>query len=480
MATKKKRRTSRKRTVRKKATKRRPKSKSRKRRKNPGVSYSAVYSAMQKGKKDGASASDKARAVRLLRSKLTEQNKLMQELREAPADLKRRARAAGMTISTGAKKATKKKAASGAKKKKSTKKKSTKKKSTKKKASTRRASSRRKKKRGYGPWSKARGARYASAVRSARKAGRKKPTRKSKATLRRGWTMSKSRKAKYIREGKLGKGGRANPGRRRRKKRKKNPSLMGAFKQLGQPNFWIAGAQTVAGMGAAIVVPSVLEQVAGRVGMGRYVRNSGAQGVALTAVSTALVTFGAQFVETQAIKRGILPRAFRGLSSRAAMGGMIVTILKAAEVFARQYHSKLNLPSIPAPVNPIRALRAPAPPAAANGTAGMGDWMQLRGMGDWMQLRGMGGMGGATPAEHLVAGESFARSMSQFDGMGDYRIPMEGIRAPNQLLGMYPGQYGGFLSGGMGDHVELLAKPGSAAALAMTGGAWEPSPMETF
>ena len=102
-----------------------------------------------------------------------------------------------------------------------------------------------------------------------------------------------------------------------------------------------------------------------------------------------------------------------------------------------------------------------------------------------------GGLGtiGPNVNEALIAGESFAQSVSQFHGggmgdflelkgMGDYRIPMQDIMGPGQMLGMgqgYPGQYGagtydpyhtrmGPLSGGgMGDWVEFT--PGSPEAM---------------
>jgi hypothetical protein len=69
---------------------------------------------------------------------------------------------------------------------------------------------------------------------------------------------------------------------------------------------------------------------------------------------------------------------------------------------------------------------------------------------------GTHGMGAVMSPEDLVAGESLARNVNEFSGMGDWMelsgmgssggspIPMEDLRG-------YPGQYGG----GMGDWIEM-------------------------
>jgi hypothetical protein len=359
----------------------------------------------------------------------------------------------------------KKKKASATPRKKTTRKKTTRKKTTRKKTTRRKAS----KRRSYRKHDRSRGGRYSSSVRSARRAGRRKPVKKSRVVLKAGYPMSRWRKKKYIREGKLSKRGHVNPGRRRRRKKKKNPNIMACFRQLGRGSFWISGAQTVVGLSAAIVVPSFVEQVAAKVGLGRYVQNAGAAGVALTAVSSALAMCAAQYVESWCLSKGpqFMRRACRGLSARVGLGGIVITIMKGLEVFARQAHSYMRLPSVPAPIIRFPGLTA-APVAAPQ---------QLQGMGDWMQLQGMGSMGGATSPESLVAGESFARSVSQFEGMGNmgYRIPMDAVRAPGQALaGHYPGQYG------MGDWMQTVASPGSSAAALAMGGSWEPSSVESF
>jgi hypothetical protein len=365
-----------------------------------------------------------------------------------------------------------------AKKKRATKKKAKKKKAKKRRASKKKATRRKgKTRRGYGTWSKKRGARWASASRSAKKAGRRKLAKTSSVKLRRGRRMSAWRKKKYVAEGKLSKRGHVNPGRRRRRrKRKKNPNFMATLRQLGRGSFWISGAQAAVGVSSAVVVPSLVEQLAAKVGLGRYVRNQGGAGVALTAFSVAVSMFASQVVEIWANKSKLpfVRRATRGLTARVGLGGILVTVIKGLEVFARRAHSYMRLPSIPAPVIRFPGISGPAPMAAQQ-MQGMGDWMQLQGMGDWMQLQGMGGMGGATSPEALVAGESFARTVSQFEGMGNmgYKIPMDSVRAPGQALAGYPGQYG------MGDWQQFVSAPGSAGALAMSGG-WEPSSVEAF
>jgi hypothetical protein len=339
-------------------------------------------------------------------------------------------------------------------------------------AATRRRMSLAQKKLHYGTKStnRARAAKNARARANRKKAGSWKRT--SSVKLKAGYPMSKKRRKRYISEGKLGRNGVANPPRRKRRKRKKNPSLMACFQQLGKTSFWISGGQSVVGISAVVALPSVIEQVAARMGAGAYVRNSGGMGVALAAVSTALATCGAQMVENQAIKRGILPKAFNGLSARVAMGGMIVVVLKGLEVFARGLHTKLNLPTVPTPY--IRVPGVTPAPLAAAGVQGMADWVQLKGMADWVQLKGGmsgGGLGATVMPDALVAGESLARSVSQFDGMsglgGDYRIPMGSIRGMGDH---YPGQYGS----GMGDYITS-----AAGALPMNQG-WQPSLMETF
>ena len=107
---------------------------------------------------------------------------------------------------------------------------------------------------------------------------------------------------------------------------------------------------------------------------------------------------------------------------------------------------------------------------------------------DWSYT---GGMGGVTSNEALIAGESYARSMSQFEGMGDWlemsgmgqggsRIPMESILGKGSGYaglgayggGTYPGQYGG---GGMGDWMETTG----GQALVLSEG-WAPGSSERF
>jgi hypothetical protein len=332
-------------------------------------------------------------------------------------------------------------------------------------------------KRSYSVRSKKRAAAWDKYRSVAKRAGRP-AKRKSSVTLKAGYPMSKKRRKHYISQGKLSSRGMANPPKRRRKNpRRKNPSLMSCFQQLGKTSFWIGGGQTVAGISAVVILPSVLEQVAAKLGAGAYVRNSGGTGVALAAVSTAIAMCGAQAVENMAIKRGILPKAFNGLAARVAAGGMVVTVLKALEVFARGVHDKLNLPSVPTPF--IRVPGISAMPMPQGGGA-VGDWVQLRGMGDFMELKGMGlggGMGNVEMPNALVAGESFARSISQFDGygMGDYRIPVGSIRGMGDSYPSYPGQYGA--GTGFGDY---LPTNGGSAISMQPNANWEPSPLETF
>lgn len=284
--------------------------------------------------------------------------------------------------------------------------------------------------RSYAKRSLRRARRYTAAVNYSKKHGYKLPTEKSRVVLKAGFPMSKRRRAKYIREGKLSARGHANPPKRGKSRknpasRRKNPSLMGCFEQLWRANFWISGAQAVGGVSAVVLLPSVIEQIASRAGMGSQIRNSGGTGVLLSAVSTALATCGAQVVESFAADRGMGGKVVSGLASRVALGGALVTAIRALEVFANQFHNKLGLPNIPAPVLGLPGMSAA--PVAAPAVNGMGDFLQLSGMGGSYGAHGVGnfltlsggGMGNMVSPEALVAGESYARSVSQFHGMGD-------------------------------------------------------------
>jgi hypothetical protein len=158
-----------------------------------------------------------------------------------------------------------------------------------------------------------------------------------------------------------------------------------------------------------------------------------------------------------------------GLSKNVARGGLMATGIRLLFEIAPAAANYLKLSPVRTPVYNL-----------GNKVDGMNDWMELRGMGF------TGGLGtiGPNVNEALIAGESFAQSVSQFHGMGDMlelqgmgnnRIPMQDLM---QGMGSgYPGQYGagtydpyhvlasaqaaGNVSG-LGDWVQMI--PGTAPA----------------
>jgi hypothetical protein len=136
------------------------------------------------------------------------------------------------------------------------------------------------------------------------------------------------------------------------------------------------------------------------------------------------------------------PKLLRGARTNLLIGGMAYALANFLYEVAPGTAGMLMIPQV----------GPPARRGLATGTAGLG--LGMRGLGSSMG----GGMGAVISPEDLVAGESLARNVNEFSGMGDWMelsglgssggapVPMEDLRG-------YPGQYGG----GMGDWVELTA-----------------------
>lgn len=294
--------------------------------------------------------------------------------------------------------------------------------------------------------------------------------------------MASWRRRKLAAQGYLSARGAANPrgGRRRRR----NPDLslagiMGAFRAtIGSQSMLALAGQATLGMSVATFVPAAIESLSG----GRL-RNSGYQGLGMTAVSAAVAYMLGGLAENTIARftGGVAPKAIRGLGFGLAVGGLTATAIRGLYELAPKTFEWLKLPQLRQPTVQLRIPTGAGAKAAA-GMGRMGDWMELQGMRG--MRGGLRGLSGVTDPETLVAGESFARTVSQFEGMGgvgdwmelkglgDYRVPMSAIRAPGQQLGgMYPGQYGGpvgmraagapldgfrGMGRGMGDWIEML------------------------
>lgn len=296
----------------------------------------------------------------------------------------------------------------------------------------------------------------------ARRAGIRKRTKK--VTLRAGRRMAAWRKRKLIKQGFLSSRGAVNP-----RVRRNPPGIVEAFKRsIGNQSMLVLGGQAVAGMGGAVVLPALAETYLGKYG----VRNSGGQGVALSAAATGLMFWGGSFLESFLARQGMAYRPVQGLGFGLALGGVINTIVRGVYEYAPKLADWLKLSE---PRRPV--VRLPSSGGSSGGA--------VNGLRDWMELRGMG-MGAVTDPEALVAGESFARSVNQMSdwmelsGLGSPadRVPASSILAPGQLGllpggGSYPGQYGGGGFGRMGDWVEMAPD----STLASQG--FQPA-METF
>lgn len=314
--------------------------------------------------------------------------------------------------------------------------------------------------------------------RHGRKHGRIFRGRVAHVTLRRRKKVPLWKKRALAKHGFITKGFKLrNPGRHRRKR---NPDgIVGVLIEKAKatvtsPRFWISSAEVVVGMGATAMAPAAIEYYS----KGRL-RNVGPQGVLLSAVSAGAIAGLGGVVEYLLAPPSGLPHWSRGLAWNLGLGGGATTLVRAAFEFFPKAAEFLKLSPVRTPV--YGPVAVPMPMAVAPSGAG------VTGMG------GLGAVDAGSINEALIAGESFARSVSQFNGMGDWmelrgmgdwmelrgmggnpRVPYADIRSPGQLLAGYPGQYGGGgydpygahrrLSGmgGFGDWVEAL--PGSEVA----------------
>lgn len=299
----------------------------------------------------------------------------------------------------------------------------------------------------------ARGARVKRPVfaRGRRRRHRPYKGRKVMVPLYRGYKMSPWRKRKLIRGGYLSRAGMVNPYGSRRRRRKNPGDVVDRVKSFfTSTTTWAGAGHILLGMSGAVIGPALAE--AGSKGK---IANQGELGIFMSGVSSALQFAAALYAESALSKGGEAPAYARNLARNVGLGGLAVTILRGLFHYAPQVAEYLKL----SPVRqPVYALGRPTPaPAAAPGKA----------QGDWLALQGMGyGMGrGLDPNEALIAGESFARSVSQFEGMGDF-MELKGMGASPFAVPMRDLR-------GMGNWIELA----NGSELAQT--TFDPA-METF
>jgi hypothetical protein len=281
-----------------------------------------------------------------------------------------------------------------------------------------------------------------------RKATRKRARRKSyKANPRRRRRRAKrkgSRKRKAY-------GYKANP-RRKRKRRKRrkgrvsryrrNPGgiLRGMLSDLQSAPKWITAGHILIGAGATAASCGWLLTRGPLRGVG-FLQQRGIVGSAARLALCGLAAGGISAIGAFASSKLGNPKLLRGARTNLLIGGFAYALANFLyEVFPGTA-GMLMIPQISAP---------------QRGMAGMG----YQSGPDYKY--GYGGMGAVIDPETLVAGESLARNVNEFSGMGDWMelsglgssggapIPMEDLRG---YPGGYPGQYGG----GLNDWVELTS-----------------------
>jgi hypothetical protein len=235
-------------------------------------------------------------------------------------------------------------------------------------------------------------------------------------------------------------------GRRRRRKStgmrrySKNPMgiLKAMIKDVQSAPKWITAGHILVGAGTTAAGCSWL-LTRGPLANVRFLQQRGVIGslsrLALCGMGAGVVAFAGDSL-SKALGR---PKALAGARTNLLIGGMAYALANFFYEVAPQVAEMFMIPQVSAPVRRSR-LSASLP-------AG-GD---LDGYG-----YGTHGMGAVMSPEDLVAGESLARNVNEFSGMGDWMelsgmgssggspIPMEDLRG-------YPGQYGG----GMGDWIEM-------------------------
>lgn len=235
-----------------------------------------------------------------------------------------------------------------------------------------------------------------------------------------------------------------NRGRRHRVRR--NP-FQAQLAQLRDASFWITGGHILVGAGLtglasrAIMNFKFARQVASMRGAGGAVARAGVN-VGSTLLVSAAVSYLKRFVGGS--------RYLENVERNVLVGGVVYTLASLAYDLWPAGAEKV-IPSIGAPRGNL--LRASA------GASGEMGWLPGR-LAYPGEYPGYGGMGMVMSPEDLVSGESMARQVNEFSGLGSSGgapVPLEDLRG-------YPGQYGGGMNdwmelsgmgGGMGDWVEI-------------------------
>lgn len=279
---------------------------------------------------------------------------------------------------------------------------------------------------------------------------RKNPRRKTKAR------KNPKRKVKRTAKGRFKKM-KANPKRKKAKARKgkkrkfamakykRNPGVMTALKaqwsKFTKPPIWITAFHALAGMGGTIAMDHYFN-VAPWVPMA--LKRRGIPSLALTAGSGVLVSTGAFLLEGLAAKSksSTLKKATQNMGTNVLVGSLVTVVVKAAYELMPDQAAKVGVPRLESG----RVMAA----APAEGTSGLGYYSDGP---DYSR-----GFGSVESPEDLVAGESLARQVNEFHGLGQggHPVPIEDIRGMGDWMELsgYPGQYGGGY-GGMGDWVEM-------------------------
>ncbi len=209
--------------------------------------------------------------------------------------------------------------------------------------------------------------------------------------------------------------------------------------QLRDASFWVTGGHILVGAGLtglasrAILNFKFARQVASMRGAGGAVARAGVN-VGSTLLVSAAVSYLKRFVGGG--------RYLENVERNVLVGGVVYTLANLAYDLWPAGAEKL-IPGVSAPRGGL--LRAPA---AAAGEMG---WLPGRKAYPG-EYPGYGGLGMVMSPEDLVAGESMARQVNEFSGLGSSGgapVPLEDLRG-------YPGQYGG----GMNDWMELSGMGG--------------------
>jgi hypothetical protein len=282
----------------------------------------------------------------------------------------------------------------------------------------------------------------------------KRRTRKRKRAYSYKANPKRRRKRKTKRKAKAT---RKNPHRKRRRKRRRtrrNPGLklpgilQGMISDLQSAPKWITAGHILIGAGAnATLCGWALTR--GPLARVQFLQQRGFLGSAARLLLCGLGAGAISAVGAFAAKQLKNPMLLRGARTNLLIGGMAYALANFLYEVAPGTAGMLMIPQVGAPAR--RGLPA--------GTAGLGLGYGSSGP-DYRY--GAGGLGSVISPEDLVAGESLARNVNEFSGMGDWMelsglgssggapIPMEDLRG-------YPGQYGKGQVSGMGDWVELTS-----------------------